>query len=91
MTPLGRRSIAKRAWNLSRLLNVSEGFTRKEDTLPESLLKFPSAKGPSKGQVVNQESFERMLDEYYEIVGWDRFTGIPTSDKLMELGIENLG
>ncbi len=46
-----------------------------------------STKGPSKGRVVDQEAFERMLDEYYEIVGWDKRTGIPTHARLKELGI----
>jgi aldehyde:ferredoxin oxidoreductase len=29
---------------------------------------------------------ERMLSEYYELRGWDEF-GIPTREKLKELGI----
>lgn len=88
MTPGELRSIAERAWNLSRLFNVREGFTRKDDTLPERLFTLASTKGPSKGQVVDKNAFEKMLDEYYQIVGWDKVTGIPTKEKLMELGIE---
>ncbi len=90
MTPVELRSIAERAWNLTRLFNLREGFTRKDDTLPERLFTQASTKGPSKGQVVDRESFEKMLDEYYQIAGWDRITGVPTKEKLMELGIENL-
>jgi aldehyde:ferredoxin oxidoreductase len=90
ITPVELRSIAERAWNLTRLFNVREGFTRKDDTLPERLFTQASTRGPSKGQVVDKDSFERMLDEYYQIVGWDRSTGIPTKEKLIELGIENL-
>lgn len=84
------RLIAERAWNLTRLFNVREGFTRKDDTLPARLFSQPSTKGPSKGQVVDREAFEKMLDEYYEVVGWDRETGVPTDEKLTELGIEDL-
>jgi aldehyde:ferredoxin oxidoreductase len=84
------RSIAERSWNLTRLFNVREGFTRKDDTLPERLFTQASTRGPSKGQVVDKDSFEKMLDEYYQIVGWERHTGVPTQEKLMELGIEKM-
>ena len=84
------RIMGERSWNLTRLFNVREGFTRKDDTLPLRLFSLPSTKGPSKGQVVDKDSFEKMLDEYYQIVGWDRLTGIPTKEKLVELGIEEV-
>jgi aldehyde:ferredoxin oxidoreductase len=29
-----------------------------------------------------------MLDEYYEARGWDVNTGIPTKEKLQELGLD---
>ena len=85
------RQIAERTWNLTRLFNVREGFTRKDDTLPLRLFEEASSKGPSKGQVVDRIAFEKMLDEYYQIVGWDTLTGRPTEKKLIELGIESLG
>jgi aldehyde:ferredoxin oxidoreductase len=28
-----------------------------------------------------------LLDEYYEIRGWDKKTGLPTREKLFELGL----
>jgi aldehyde:ferredoxin oxidoreductase len=84
------REIAERTRNLTRLFNVREGFGRKDDTLPERLFKEASTKGPSKGHVVNREAFEKMLDEYYQIVGWDKKTGVPTKEKRTELGIQNL-
>jgi len=31
---------------------------------------------------------KKTLDEYYEIVGWDKLVGIPTDKKLRELGLE---
>jgi len=39
---------------------------------------------------MNREAFEKMLDEYYQIVGWDKKTGVPTKEKRTELGIQNL-
>ena len=90
MTQEELRLIAERAWNLTRLFNVREGFTRKDDTLPERLFAEASSRGPSDGQVMDKDSFEKMLDEYYQIVGWDNLTGIPKKKKLKELGIEKL-
>ena len=84
------RLIAERAWNLTRLFNAREGFTKAHDTLPERLFTQPSTKGPSKGQVVDRAAFEQMRDAYYQVVGWDRDTGMPTDEKLKALGIEDL-
>jgi aldehyde:ferredoxin oxidoreductase len=80
-------TVAERAWNLTRLFNVREGFKRRDDTLPERLFTESSTMGPSKDQLVDREAFERMLDEYYEGAGWDLKTGKPLEAKLKDLGI----
>jgi len=82
------RMVAQRVWNLTRLFNVREGFGRKDDMLPERLFSEASSKGPSSGQTVDRKIFDKMLDEYYAIVGWDVTTGVPTTKRLEELGIE---
>jgi aldehyde:ferredoxin oxidoreductase len=82
------RTVNQRIWNLTRLFNTREGFRRKDDTLPERLFNEASTKGPSKGQVVDRVIFEKLLDQYYETMGWDVTTGIPTEKKLRELGLE---
>ncbi len=74
----------ERIWNLERLFNLRAGFTSKDDTLPERLLKEPMPVGPAKGHVVK---LEKMLPEYYELRGWDE-NGVPTKAKLKELGLE---
>jgi aldehyde:ferredoxin oxidoreductase len=76
--------IGERIWNLEKLFNLKAGFTRKDDTLPERLLKEPVKTGPGKGLVTK---LDVMLDEYYEVRGWDK-EGIPTEEKLKELGLE---
>ena len=73
----------ERIYNLTRLFNVREGFTAKDDSLPERLLKEPAPEGPAKGHVVR---LEEMLKEYYALRGWDE-NGIPTKEKLEELGL----
>jgi aldehyde:ferredoxin oxidoreductase len=76
----------ERVWNLERLYNNREGFTAKDDTLPPRLLTEAPADGPSKGWVSH---LAPMLTEYYRTRGWDQ-NGVPTKQKLTELGLANL-
>jgi aldehyde:ferredoxin oxidoreductase len=81
----GLKQIGERIVNLQRMYNVRHGITRKDDTQPQRLLEEPSPSGRAKGHVVH---LDRMLDEYYELRGWDRATGLPTEKKLNDLGLE---
>jgi len=38
--------------------------------------------------VISRKDWDFMLDEYYEARGWDK-NGIPTPEKLQELGLED--
>jgi hypothetical protein len=76
----------ERTWNLERLWNLRAGFTDKDDTLPERLLKQPHPSGPSKGVVVH---LEQMLPVYYRVRGWDEH-GVPKPEKLAELGLASV-
>jgi len=40
-----------------------------------------------KGKALDKEKFEQLLDEYYELRGWDKATGFPKKEKLEELGL----
>ncbi|GAB4457639.1 MAG: aldehyde ferredoxin oxidoreductase family protein [Anaerolineae bacterium] len=75
----------ERIWNLERLYNLREGFTRADDTLPPRLLEEP-ASGASAGEVSH---LPQMLDEYYRARGWDA-DGVPRPEKLKELGLADL-
>jgi aldehyde:ferredoxin oxidoreductase len=72
---------ADRIETLIRMFNVREGLTRKDDTLPYRTLHEPLPDGPAKGQFIGEENLNRMLDEYYELRGWDRL-GIPKEETL---------
>ncbi|MEM0035448.1 MAG: aldehyde ferredoxin oxidoreductase family protein [Desulfurococcus sp.] len=76
-------TIGERIYNLERYIMSLYGFSAKDDTLPPRLLREPMPEGPAKGQVVE---LDVMLKEYYELRGW--VNGIPTPEKLRELGIE---
>ena len=77
----------ERIWNLERAFNVREGFDRKQDTLPQRLQTEPlhTLKAQGEGQVVR--TLDKFLDEYYHLRGWTS-NGIPTRDKLRQLGLE---
>jgi aldehyde:ferredoxin oxidoreductase len=77
----------ERIWNLERLFNLKAGLTARDDTLPKRILEEPMPEGPSKGQVVR---LGEMLPEYYEVRGWDD-NGVPTAEKLAELGLSQEG
>ncbi|MBU4190484.1 MAG: aldehyde ferredoxin oxidoreductase C-terminal domain-containing protein, partial [Candidatus Thermoplasmatota archaeon] len=76
----------ERIWNLTRMFNVREGITRKDDTLPPRFMNEPLPDGPAKGQKITKETLDRMLNEYYDLRGWDE-NGIPKKEKLDELGL----
>lgn len=81
------RRIGERIVNLERLFNAREGIARKDDTLPARFVTEPLPAGnPSAGAVVDLET---MLDEYYRARGWDVATGLPTPEKLQELGLDS--
>ena len=73
----------ERIWNLERMFNLKAGFTAKDDTLPKRILAEPIPAGPTKGQV---NRLHEMLPEYYQLRGWTA-DGMPTAEKLAELGI----
>jgi aldehyde:ferredoxin oxidoreductase len=77
--------VGERVFNLERMFNVREGFGRKDDVFPDRFLKETMPDGPSAGQVFEAE---QLLEDYYEVRGWDPQTGIPTEAKLRELGLE---
>jgi aldehyde:ferredoxin oxidoreductase len=81
------RKTGERIYNLERAFNIREGITRADDTLPKRLLEEPLPEGPAEGQVNN---LDILLDPYYEFRGWDKATGKPTSEKLRELGLEEV-
>lgn len=99
----------ERVWNLEKLFNLREGFTKDDDRLPPRLESEPMPnevysarekraltppvevpphgtieKQPSSGSVV---PIPEMLPIYYEKRGWTP-EGIPTDEKLRELGLE---
>nr|NIN64062.1 aldehyde ferredoxin oxidoreductase [Anaerolineae bacterium]NIN94354.1 aldehyde ferredoxin oxidoreductase [Anaerolineae bacterium]NIQ77417.1 aldehyde ferredoxin oxidoreductase [Anaerolineae bacterium] len=76
-------TMGERIWNLERLFNLREGFTRKDDSLPPRFSEETLPRGHSKDKVVD---LEPLLEEYYGLRGWDK-QGAPTKETLDELGL----
>ncbi|MBT8363819.1 MAG: aldehyde ferredoxin oxidoreductase family protein [Deltaproteobacteria bacterium] len=79
---------AERGSMMARAFNSREGFTIKDDRLPERLFD-PKPDGPNAGQkIFEKNDFNRAVKMFYEMIGCDPATGRPHHGKLMELGLE---
>jgi aldehyde:ferredoxin oxidoreductase len=73
-------NIGERIFTLNRLMNCREGISRKDDTLPERILKEVREDGAPKIEL------EKMLAKYYKLRKWDA-DGKPTQALMDKLGI----
>jgi len=81
--------LGERTTTLARVFNTREGFDRKDDALPDRLFE-PLETGPLTGVKLDRQQFEKALDFYYEMMGWDVKTGVPREAKLYQLNIADL-
>jgi len=81
--------IGERIYTIERMFNIREGFTRKDDALPERYFKEPTPIGLPivKGKKIDKDKFEKMLDEYYALHGWDE-NGFPKKETLERLALD---
>ena len=82
-------NISERLHNIERSYSCREGFDRKDDRLIGKWANEPVPNGPNKGERIDPEKWEEMLDDYYRLRGWDE-KGIPSRKKLQELGLEDV-
>jgi aldehyde:ferredoxin oxidoreductase len=80
----------QRVDTITRLFNIREGFSRKDDVLPPKFWS-PQIAGIAEGRkaFVDKNDFERSLDMYYDLRGWGS-DGIPTEETVEELGLSSL-
>jgi aldehyde:ferredoxin oxidoreductase len=78
--------IGERGTNLARIFNLREGFSRKDDTLPERIFQGLE-NGPLVGLGLPREDFDQALTFLYTLKGWDPETGVPTSERLESLSL----
>ncbi len=84
------RSSGERIYNLSRVYNMREGFSRNQDKLPGRLAEDALPDGPARGMTIDEATLEMLKDAYYELRGWDTSSGIPTPEKLRQLGLDEM-
>jgi len=81
--------IGERIYTLERMFNLREGFSRKDDILPERYYKESTRIGLPlvKGKKTNKAKFKKMLDGYYQLHGWSK-NGIPEKETLEKLRLD---
>jgi aldehyde:ferredoxin oxidoreductase len=90
VTPEELGTAAERINTLARLINLREGLSRKDDSLPWKVMNEPIPDdGPAKGALVTQDELDLMLDDYYNVRGWT-LEGVPKKETLKELGMSEL-
>ncbi len=62
---------------LIRRINIREGFTSIDDSLPKRILEECLPDGPAAGKIIGNDNFLKMRTEYYLCRGWDS-EGMPT-------------
>lgn len=94
-TPRELLRAGERVYNLEKILNQREGFSRKDDTVPavwtqntEIPIRLSSGDAYLRdwfGNRLKTEDIQKILDDYYEERGWDVKQGLPTREKLEAL------
>ena len=72
--------------NMTRAFNFREGFTAKDDWLPDRFF-HPHNVGALAKTAVDSEQLFRARRIYYKMMGWNEETGAPTREKLEELDV----
>jgi len=82
--------IADRIFNLEKAFNVLHGnLGRKDDYPPERCLKEPVT-GPLGGFRLSLEEYDKLIDRYYALHGWDTVTGLQTRETLEALDLADV-
>ena len=81
--------IGERIYTIERMFNLREGFSRKDDNLPERYFKEPTPIGlpVARNKKIDKEKFNEMLDQYYQLHGWDK-NGVPNEETLQKLSLD---
>ncbi len=76
--------IGKRILNMRHMFNIREGLRPFGELLPKrSVGEPPLAAGPLAGVTVD---YRKLAEGFFDAMGWDRETGMPTRESLVDLG-----
>ena len=78
----------ERILTLEKIYNlIHTSFDRKDDYPPEIFMEEPIKTGPFKGEKLNREEWNKMLNEYYSLHHWDPKTSFPKKQTLRALSL----
>jgi aldehyde:ferredoxin oxidoreductase len=82
------KTITLRQLNLEKIFNIRHAkFDRKDDLPTARDLSEPIPSGKLAGWKIDVDKWNKMLDKYYELHGWDKKNGYPRKETLDDLGI----
>ena len=77
--------------NLEKAFNTLHTNMSREDDIPPKRFREEEVKsGHYKGFKIDENKYNEMLDEFYELWGWDKKTGKQTKIGLERLGLKNI-
>lgn len=81
-------TIGERISNVERMILLREGITRSHDSLPPRM-REAVPNGPAAGHNISEDMLDAMLDQYYDVRGWDR-AGHPMLGTLERLDLKEI-
>lgn len=82
--------LGERKNHLFRLYNYREGFTAKDDILPDRFFEYEIDAGALAGSKIDKAKFLEVIKYYYQMMGWDE-EGRPLLATLSDLGLSDFG
>jgi aldehyde:ferredoxin oxidoreductase len=83
--------MAMKQLNMEKAFNLRHtNFCRKDDLPTPRDMREPIPTGPLAGWKMDEKKFNKMLDEYYDLHGWDRQTSFPLRKTLEDLGLDDV-
>jgi aldehyde:ferredoxin oxidoreductase len=89
----GLLRLGERVAALERLQGKKHGYHSREHDLRATnkrLFSEANDDSPFPGGVIDEDRLIAELERYYELRGWDRFTGLPSAETMRRLGMEEL-
>ena len=79
-------AVGERTVNMMRLIALQRGFTKADDFVVSPRILEAPRSGPGAKHAMGPH-LARMIDEYYELMGWDVETGRPTAATIERLDL----
>ena len=77
--------------NLEKAFNALHTHMSREDDIPPKRFREEEVKsGPYKGFKIDEEKYNKMVNEFYEFWEWDKKTGMQTKAGLEKLGLKDI-